>query len=402
MPGTGRIVYIAGAGISGLTLALALAKFGFNVVVLEKAATVSEFGAGLQISPNARVILDRLGIGPALDSASFEPAGIDLYPSGRKTPLITLELGAAIRQRFGSSYTVMHRADLADALYKACRRFANIDIVFDTQSWDVASNAGGVTVTSEESGGQTRTGRGQAFIGADGVHSHTRRQILEGTSAIFSGRVAWRTLLPFELVESLLALDNVSVMFGSNYHMVAYPLPHRRQVNLAFFAKTAGGGETLPLLSTQAQKDERVTALLAAGGSNWTAWPLYTVDAPSWHQGNIAITGDAAHAMVPFQAQGAAMGIEDAAVLATQLATASNAETAFRAFESIRRERVSRVARVSALNGRIFHLPWPLSVARDRIIALQGNNSHLRRLGWLYGYDAQLSAPARTDIAIPH
>src|SRR5690606_15546268 len=112
--------YIAGAGIAGLTLALTLAKFGAKVVVLERGPTLSEFGAGLQISPNARRILDRLGLDQALAAQSLEPTGIDIIPYRRGTPLVTLELGAIMRERFGAPYAVMHRADLADILYKAC------------------------------------------------------------------------------------------------------------------------------------------------------------------------------------------------------------------------------------------------------------------------------------------
>src|SRR6218665_2902591 len=107
MPGTGRTYYIAGAGITGLTLALALAKFGASVVVLERSAAISEFGAGLQVSPNARKILDNLGLDEALSARSLEPSGIDIYPWRRARPLVTLELGAVMRQTFGAPYAVM-------------------------------------------------------------------------------------------------------------------------------------------------------------------------------------------------------------------------------------------------------------------------------------------------------
>lgn len=392
MPGTGRTYYVAGAGIAGLTLALALAKFGATVVVLERSPTISEFGAGLQISPNARKVLDNLGLSDALTARSLEPAGLDIYPWRRPGPLVTLELGEIMRTRFGAPYAVMHRADLVDALYKACRRFANIDILFSVRGWDVVSHARGVTVTVDEANGQTRTGRALAFIGADGVHSRTRTEILGGPKASHRDRVAWRTLLPFDSIAGQVALDRVSVLFGPDYHLVCYPLPHRRQVNLALFAKVPGARAELgtrPPLPRPFRPSPRVDVLLAAAGDGWTPWPLYTVKAPSWHQDNVGILGDAAHAMVPFQAQGAAMGIEDAAVLAPLLIAESSAEVALAKYERVRRRRVARVARTSAANGRIFHLPWPLSVARNLVIALQGRRGHLRRLAWLYGHDAQ-------------
>jgi salicylate hydroxylase len=168
-------------------------------------------------------------------------------------------------------------------------------------------------------------------------------------------------------------------------------LPHRGQFNIALF--TAAPNEenaTAPRLAT---RDKRLRSILDAAGESWTPWPLYTVAAPNWHRGNIGIIGDAAHAMVPFQAQGAAMAIEDAGVLAPLLTEEPQAETAFARFESLRRQRVERVARQSRQNGTIFHLPWPAALARNMVIKAQGPRGHIDRLDWLYGYDPMLEAP---------
>lgn len=386
MPGMGRNYIVAGAGISGLTLALALAKFGATVVVLERADTVQEFGAGLQISPNARLVLDRLGLGDALRATSLEPEALDVYPQGRPAPLISLELGAIMLERFGAPYAVMHRADLADALYKATRRFANIDIMFGVRGWDVESHARGVTVAIDEGHGQSRTSRALAFIGADGVHSQTRQQILGGPAANFEGRVAWRALVPFETVAGHIAMNRVSVFFASGYHLVCYPLPHRRQVNLALFlpSRSADKDQQLPRVTMGSGP---AAVLMAAAGNTWSPWPLNTVTTPVWHKGNIGLLGDAAHAMVPFQAQGAAMGIEDGAVLAPLLIEADTAEAALARYAGIRQPRIAKVAALSASNGRIFHMSWPLSMARDSVMRLQGPRAHLDRLGWIYGHD---------------
>jgi salicylate hydroxylase len=388
MPATGRNYVIAGAGISGLTLALTLAKFGATVVVLERNATIQEAGAGLQISPNARRILDRLGLSDALTHVALEPAALDTYQNGRSTPFFSMEFGPIMAERFGAPYAVMHRADLAEALYRATRRFANIDIIFGVRGWDVVSHARGVTVVVDEADGQNRTTRANAFIGADGVHSHTRRHVLEGPDAQFGGRVAWRTLVPAEAVSSVIAMDRVSVFFGSGHHLVCYPLPHRGQVNLALFLP--GKPEDNPRKPSLKGKGS-LGVILAAAGESWTPWPLYTVTTPVWHRDNIGLIGDAAHAMVPFQAQGAAMGIEDAATLGPLLVEHTEPEAAFARYAAIRQSRVGRVARLSASNGRIFHMRWPLSVARDTVIQLQGPRAHLKRLGWIYGYDV---APA--------
>ncbi|WP_323015597.1 FAD-dependent monooxygenase [Devosia sp.] len=387
MPGTGQSYIVAGAGITGLTLALALAKFGASVTVLERSSALSEFGAGLQVSPNARRVLDRLGLDEALRANSLEPAGIDIYPYGRATPLVTLELGAVMRQRFGAPYVVMHRADLAEVLHKATRRFANIDIRFGAGDWAVRQDESGVAVTLA---GQTL--RARAFIGADGVRSRTRTEMLTGPQAQYRGRVAWRAMAPFSAAASQIALDRVSVLFGPGYHLVCYPMPHREQVNFALFAQapqTLPDDSHAPGLPPVHQRSPRIEALLAAIGRTWTPWPLYGVETPLWHKGRIGIIGDAAHGMVPFQAQGAAMGIEDAAVLAPLLVHEANATTAFEKYAAIRQPRVQRVADISTMNGRIFHMGWPLSLGRNLVIGLQGPRGHIGRLAWLYGHDAQ-------------
>ncbi|KKB79821.1 hypothetical protein VW35_04815 [Devosia soli] len=392
MPASGRSYIIAGAGISGLTLALTLAKFGATVVVLERNATLQEAGAGLQISPNARHVLDRLGLDVAMAHYAMEPAALDSYRGWETKPFFSMELGPLMTEKFGAPYAVMHRADLADALYKATRRFANIDIIFGVRNWDVASHARGVTVSVDEADGQTRTTRANAFIGADGVHSHTRRAILQGPDAKFGGRIAWRALVSADSVAGQIAPDRVSVFFAAGYHLVCYPLPHRRQVNLALFLP--GKAEAQPQLP-KLQARGVIGVLLAAAGQNWTPWPLYTVETPVWHRGNIGLVGDAAHAMVPFQAQGAAMGIEDAATLGPLLAESDEPESALMRYEAIRRPRVQRVAKLSAANGRIFHMRWPLTLARDTVMRLQGPQGHLKRLGWIYGHNV---APEETGL----
>jgi salicylate hydroxylase len=402
MSGNGRTVYIAGAGIAGLTLALALAKFGATVVVLERNSHVQEVGAGLQISPNARHVLDRLGVDRALHAAAFEPKGIDVYPYNAKSPLVTLELGGAVLDRFGAPYSVIHRADLAELLYKACRRFANIDVLFGVRAYDVVSHARGVSVTVDEADGKSRSARAFAFIGADGVHSRTRTDVLMGPKADYTGRVAWRITLGQSDLAGVVAQDKTSLLWGPNFHAVTYPLPQRRQMNVALFMKARAAdvlGETparAPKLPWAATGNRRFDDIIKAAGNDWGYWPLFTVDTDKWSEGGIGLIGDAAHAMVPFQAQGAAMAIEDAAVLAPLLMTDVDAETALHRYQSIRRPRVDQVKKLSRANGSAFHLEWPFSLGRDAVVKLRGPTGHLKRLAWLYGYD-----PAPDPSGIP-
>jgi salicylate hydroxylase len=380
---TGRVYAIAGAGISGLTLALALARSGDPVVVLEKQPALAEHGAGLQISPNAWRVLRSLGLDEELGKASFRPEGLDLYPAGGDRPLVTLELGAGIARRFGAPYAVMHRADLASLLEKGARRFANVDIRFGATVWTE-----GLAVDETGLHVPTQSLRAHALLGADGVHSETRRTLLGGPAAQFTGKIAWRSLLPFDMLGDAVALDRVSVFWGRDHHIVCYPLPHHRQLNVAAFLPGTAESETPPALASFRGR----AAALFALGQNWTRWPLYTVQTPHWSQGPVGILGDAAHAMLPFQAQGAAMGIEDAAVLAPLLTSAQPAAEALLRYQALRQRRVRRVQQVSESNGRIFHLGFPLDRARNAVMLAGGPHSHWRRLHWLYSYDATQAA----------
>lgn len=404
MSGTGRAIYIAGAGIAGLTLALALAKFGAHVVVLERNKAIQEVGAGLQISPNARKALNQLGLDKALHAKSFEPSGIDVYPFRAKKPLVTLTLGAEVARRYGAPYAVMHRADLVEVLFKACKRFANIDILFGVRAYDVVSHARGITVTVDEADGKSRSARAYAFVGADGVGSHTRTGILQGEPATYSGFVAWRTTLPIDALKGAVAGDRTTVLMAPGYHAVCYPLPYRQRINIALFAKekeanAIGHPPTAPKLPWAALPSRQLQAIMKAAEGTWGYWIMSTVSAGRWHDGGVGLIGDAAHAMLPFQAQGAATAIEDAAILAPLLMTEPSAESAFARYEALRRPRVEKIAKLSRSNGFAFHLEWPFTVARDMVIASQGNLGHLKRLDWLYSYDPApepaIAAPPR-------
>lgn len=411
MSGAGRTIYIAGAGIAGLTLALALAKFGATVVLLERNKTIQEVGAGLQIGPNARRVLNQLGLDRQLQSRAFEPTGIEVYPFRARRPLTTLALGKTIASRFGAPYAVMHRADLAQTLYNACKRFANIEVLFGIKTFDVVSHAHGVSIIVDEAGGTARSTSAFAFVGADGVHSHTRTAVMGGPPAKYSGGVAWRTTLPMSALQAVLPPDKVGLLMAPGYHAVCYPLPYRNQVNVALFASVkqevalGPSPPREPKLPWAALPSRHFDAIMAAAKDAWGYWPLSTVETGTWHMGSIGLVGDAAHAMLPHQAQGAAMAIEDAAILAPLLMTEPDAESAFKRYAAIRQPRVTRVRKVSNANGLIFHMEWPFTLGRDAAIALQGSHGHLSRLAWLYGYRAvpepEIAVPRRPENSTP-
>jgi len=383
-----RLVYIAGAGISGLTLALALARFGLRVVVLERNEAVSEVGAGIQISPNARKILDRLGLGEALYEYGFEPAGIDVIPSGRIQPIQTLGLGEAVRTRFGAPYAVIHRGDLAQALFEATKRFANIEVLFGVENFSVRPTEAGVAVSYTQTGRAPVSGPGFAFVGADGVNSTTRSEALSLPEAQPAGVTAWRVLAKPADLGNGIRPDRTTLLLAPRHHMVIYPLPRRRMVNLVLLSARRRDQAVSDEPGMPGDSDHKVIAtLLHRTGARWTPWTIRTHPRHAYGEGPIALVGDAAHAMLPFQAQGAAMGIEDAATLATLLATAPNPSFATLRYRALREDRVRRVAELSKRNGDIFHMGWPVARARDAVIALGGPEAHLKRLGWVYGFE---------------
>jgi salicylate hydroxylase len=404
---SGRTIYIAGAGIAGMTLALALAKFGATVVVMERNSRVQEVGAGLQISPNARHVLNQLGLDKAIAARSFEPKAIDVYPYRARKPVTSLELGPVMRETFGAPYAVMHRADLAEALFRACKRFANIDMLFGVRSFDAVTHARGTSLILDGADGNNRSSRIFALVGADGVRSETRTRILGGPAATYSGFIAWRTTVSMDLLKGVLAPDRTTMLFGPGYHAVCYPLPSRGTFNVALFVKTKANkldpatlpkDPELPWAALASPVFERILSI-AKGG--WGYWVVDTIDAPLWFNGGVGLIGDAAHAMLPFQAQGAAMAIEDAAILAPLLMTEPDAESAFRRFEAMRRPRVAQVRKTSNFNGFAYHLEWPFTLGRNLVLRLQGPRGHLKRLAWLYGFDAAPEAtvapPARAS-----
>ncbi len=307
---------------------------------------------------------------------------------------MTLELGAIMRERFGAPYAVMHRADLADVLYRACRRFANIDMLFGIRGFDAVNHERGTSIIVDEANGNARSARVHAFIGADGVNSETRTRVLNGPASAYSGYVAWRTTLSADLLNGILAPDRTTLLLAPAITASAIRCRsassstsrcssrRRRRGSIRQIrprSRPSPGPRCPPRPSTPSSRWR---------GGNWGYWVCNTIDAPVWSDGGVGLIGDAAHAMLPFQAQGAAMGIEDAAILAPLLMTEPDAASAFRRYEAMRRSRVERVRKLSNSNGFAFHLDWPFTIARDLTIRAQGPRGHLKRLDWLYGFDA--------------
>jgi salicylate hydroxylase len=388
-----RTIIVAGAGIGGLTASLALARQGFRVILLEKAERLEEAGAGLQLSPNASRVLIDLGLKPRL-SRAVTPEAVCLMNARNGGEIARLSLGGK-----DAPYWVIHRADLQAALRDEVESHSDIELRLGCQFEDVSPHAKGLTVI-QRSGAVRREELAVALIGADGIWSAVRHHLLPDVQPRFSGLIAWRGTLDATQLPREYTSRRVQLWMGPRAHLVAYPISGARQINVV---AVVPGQWNRPGWSEPGDANEIKSAFVAAGWhaiprmlisavDGWRKWALFTVPGGGqWTEGTVALLGDAAHAMLPFAAQGAAMAIEDAAVLAKCITERQNESpaalsVALQRYARLRRPRVRRVQRSARQAGRIYHLAGPLALARDLVIKAMGPKRMLARQDWIYDW----------------
>lgn len=394
----GRRIIIAGAGIAGLTAALAFAKRGRPVTVFERAGRLEDAGAGLQLSPNATRILDRLGVLPSLLPKSLRPGAVVLRDARTLSKLASIPLGGFAERRWGAPYLALHRADLQAALLAHVGQERGIDLVTGATVTGIDPRADGVIVTTAGADGTTRTS-GKLLVGADGVRSTVRSLIGHASGSRFAGQIAWRRIVPSESREGaalaeIAGRDVVSAFLHPGFHLITYPVRGGATFNLVAFTPAAEQLQASAQVGTEhlrraLQATAPALAALYASGDGWSAWPIHTVD-PSlrWVSPTvIALIGDAAHAMTPFAAQGAAMAIEDAETLGEHAFSQPNLAEALATWEELRRPRIERVARRGALNHFAWHAGGPIALARNLVLRLRRAESLATDLDWLYGWE---------------
>jgi salicylate hydroxylase len=396
---TSRTIFVAGAGIGGLTASLALAARGFRVVILEKAERLEEIGAGLQLSPNASRVLVDLGLQPRLAARAVTPDAISLMSARSGGELVRLPLGETATLAAGAPYWVVHRADLQAALQAGVNDNPDIELRLGCQFEDVTRHAKGLTVVQRSD--MTRSQElALALIGADGIWSAVRQHLFPEVQPQFSGLIAWRGTLEATQLPREYASRRVQLWMGPNAHLVAYPISGSRQINVVAVVpgtwnrpgwSTPGDGNELK--SVFASRKWPGPARMTIGAVDvWKKFALFTLpDGGGWTDGAIALLGDAAHAMLPFAAQGAGMAIEDAAVLAKCLGEGAGENgdgipAALKRYARLRRPRVGRVQRAARRNGTIYHLSGTAAFARDLAIRALGPNRMLARQDWIYDW----------------
>jgi salicylate hydroxylase len=379
-------VAIVGAGMAGLAAALSFSRRGMACDIFEEAEQLMEVGAGLQMSPNASAILRELGVLEGLEQIWMEPREIALVSGSSLRKLAHVPSGVFARQRWGAPYGVLHRATLQSALLAAVERDPLCTLRLG------APVRGNPTDALRSLTGTTYP----LVIGADGVWSNIRASVPNAPQPDFSGNIAWRFTVPRNDAPSWLPRDSVTALLGPSTHIVAYPLSEMGTLNIVAIASGISPGETWDATASDSQRrmlveqfrrwHPEITALLARPEGP-TFWPLHEVTKGRWHNGrDIVLIGDAAHAMMPFAAQGAAMAIEDAFVLAMEVSRAATLPAALAGYETSRSARAAKVKARGAFNRFAYHARGPFRIGRDFVLSMRPPQSLAADFDWLYGY----------------
>jgi len=387
---------IVGGGIGGLAAALACGQAGARPQVLERAATFSEVGAGIQMGPNVTRTLHAWGLAEDLKAIGFAPRKLEAKDTQTGQVIGSLPLGQRSLDTYGAPYVTVHRADLHRVLLQKLMRSGHAQLHLDSEVEAVQQAADGIQISGASlPASLTEFSQFSAMVGADGLWSATRQFVVPPTTPRVTGLLAYRALLPMQFLPEKLRLQDVNVWLGPRLHAVLYPVQCGECLNLVVVVQGqppanlddwdhAGHKEELDRAMGPIHADLR--DMLAAVPA-WRLWPL--CDRPPLQgphemaKGRIALLGDAAHPMRPFLAQGAGMAIEDAAELARSWARADlPVADRLKMYAQARWARNAQVQQRSIRNGQIFHLQGPLRWGRNVAMKLMGES--LMDVPWLY------------------
>ncbi len=388
-------VLIAGGGIGGLAAALAASRAGCRSSLFEQAPAFAEAGAGIQLGPNVLKVLYGWGLADALNAVAAFPQRLQVRSALSGGLLGELRLGAAMLERYGAPYATVHRADLHQLLLEAVQQQPTAQLYLNNPVQSFRQTPEAVSVQTAD-----RTDlKVDVLVGADGLWSGVRRQLLGDGLPQRTGHLAYRAMLQQSVLPERLRSRDVTVWLGPRMHIVCYPVRCGELLNVVVIVQ----GDTRPDLDSWDHSANAADLAAALRGSHaglqdliqavngWRLWPLGDRPPMQGAQqqavGRVALLGDAAHPMLPYLAQGAGMAIEDAAELGQVLKLAHDSALdvpgLLQRYASNRWLRNARVQARARRNGQLFHADGPLRWARDASMKLLGEK--LLDLPWLYG-----------------
>lgn len=382
---------VIGGGIGGLTAALAIAKSGRDVTVLEQAPQFSEIGAGLQLAPNAIRVLQRLGLFDAVGDFAWFPKRLVLMDAKNAQELSALDLGDAYRRRYGFPYAVMHRADLLNLLVQACESSGRVTLLADQEVVASHPSPGHVEVAVKD--GTTYVAK--VAVGADGLWSKTRRHLCDD-EAVTAHYVAYRGTVPIEEISDYARMDDVVMWVGPGMHFVQYPVRRGELYNQVAVFHSQRYTPDSDDWGTPEELDEAYSVCCpqvqhaAKFMQRHRRWPMIDRDPiPHWVNGRLALLGDAAHPMLQYIAQGACQAIEDGAALAAEFdKSANDIDAALHRYEARRTVRAAQIQNAARTFGHIIHTGDPTTVLlRDSLLTTRAADDY-RFVDWIYGHDA--------------
>jgi 2-polyprenyl-6-methoxyphenol hydroxylase-like FAD-dependent oxidoreductase len=383
-------VLIAGGGLGGLATALRTGARGQRVTVLERRPELVELGAGIQLAPNAFRALHVLGVGARVRERAVLVTELRFMDGTTGRRVASMPLTGRYRERFGDVYAVAHRGDLYRALVDACR--TNNMITLRTGVPVVGYEQDAATVTALTASGERVVG--DVLIGADGLRSAVRRQLVGDGEPRLVGHTIHRALVPMVDVPVDLRWNAVTLWAGPRWHFVHYPIAGGELLNLAV---TRDDHATRELVGVPVPRrrvlDEFATlpptaARLLGLGQGWRTWTLGDRDpVERWTDGRVTLLGDAAHPMVQYAAQGACMALEDAVVLGDLLGhNPAEVHQRLEKYNAERRERTARTQLVSrALGTELYHAEGAEALARNKMLSSLSVDQLYDKVSWLHG-----------------
>ena len=388
-------IIISGAGIGGLTAALCAQQAGHEIVLLEQAAALEEVGAGIQIPPNAMKVFRKLGLDGKLDAHGFRPQALEARMGHSGRQLFALPLNRDTQQRWGAPYLHIHRADMMSVLHHAVTAAPTIGLEMNSAVTSYHQDEKSIYVSLADGRGF----EGDLLIGADGIHSPVRQQMIGRDAPRFTGNMAWRAVVPVEKLGALAPRPTACIWMGAGKHGVTYLLRQGQLANFVGVVERADWQDESWRMRGSKQEaladfdgwHPSIVALLSAAKVLYR-WALFDrAPLPHWVDGRAVLLGDAAHPMLPFMAQGAAMAVEDAYLLAAMLARHDTPHAALAQYQRHRLPRTSALQAASRANAKIFHRRGRLSqIATYGPMWLAGKfapDAILRRQDAIYGHD---------------